>query len=251
MQVSTGMVATVNGVSHAFAPGMPKVLADVSLGIDDGEFVSIVGRSGCGKTTLLNMLAGFIEPEVGDVNICGAHPADSRDQVAYMFARDALMPWRTVQKNVEIGLEIRGDERKERRARAKELLAMVQLSGSENKYPAQLSHGMRQRAAIARTLATDPRILLMDEPFAALDTQTRLSVQHEFLSLWETHKKSVVFVTHDLAEAITLSDRILVMNAGRIIQEYPVDFDRPRDFDEVRLSRHFQELYGEIHQMLQ
>ena len=217
---------------HFQVPGGDTVLAaqHINLTVRPGEFVAVVGPSGCGKTTLLNLLAGLIRPSAGQVFRHGK-PVDgpSRD-VGYMLARSALTPWRTARRNVELGLEIRGVGRAERRARAMQLLRQLRIDRFADAYPGQLSHGMQQRVAIARTLAIDPDLWLMDEPFGALDAQTRVTVQSEFLSLWEGSPKTVIFVTHDLAEAVMLADRVVVMTArpGRIKLDTAVGVERPR-----------------------
>jgi NitT/TauT family transport system ATP-binding protein len=226
-------VIKVEGVSQRFAPpGREPMLAvdNVSLAVREGEFVAVVGPSGCGKTTVLNMVAGLVEPTEGAVTIDGAPVTGIRNDVGYMFARDGLLPWRSALDNVAFGLELRGVPAGQRRERAGELLRMVGLAGFEHHLRAELSQGMRQRAALARTLATDPRIILMDEPFGALDAQTRLLLQDEFIRIWEAHRKTVVFVTHDLVEAILLADRVLVFSGrpGRIKAEFAVDLPRPR-----------------------
>jgi NitT/TauT family transport system ATP-binding protein len=210
-------------------------LEDIDLDIPAGQFVALVGASGCGKTTLLNMMAGLIDPSGGTITVGGRRPALPNPEIGYMFARDALLPWRTAQRNVELALETRGVGRAQRAARAKEMLDLVGLKGRERQFRLQLSQGMRQRVALARTLASDPSLLLMDEPFAALDARTKLAMQMEFLAIWERHQgsdntKTVVFVTHDLQEAVLLADRVIVMlpNPGRIAEDRIIDLPRPR-----------------------
>jgi NitT/TauT family transport system ATP-binding protein len=213
-------------------PGGGTVTAaqHISLSVRHGEFVAVVGPSGCGKTTLLNMLAGLIRPSAGQVLRHGRPVDGPSKDIGYMLARSALSPWRTARRNVELGLEIRGVARAERRERAMALLGQLRIDQFADAYPGQLSHGMQQRVAIARTLAIDPDLWLMDEPFGALDAQTRVTVQSEFLSLWEGSPKTVIFVTHDLAEAVLLADRVVVMTArpGRIKLDTAVGVDRPR-----------------------
>jgi NitT/TauT family transport system ATP-binding protein len=210
-------------------------LQDIHLDIPAGQFVALVGASGCGKTTLLNMMAGLIQPSGGTITVGGRRPSLPNPDIGYMFARDALLPWRTAQRNVELPLETRRVSRSERAAKAREMLDMVGLKGRERQFRLQLSQGMRQRVALARTLASDPSLLLMDEPFAALDARTKLTMQMEFLGIWERHQgseknKTVVFVTHDLQEAVLLADRVIVMlpNPGRIAEDRIIDLPRPR-----------------------
>lgn len=221
---------------------------DVSLDIPPGQFVAIVGPSGCGKTTIMNMLAGIIRPTLGSVKRDGNEVTTTSLDVGYMLARSALYPWRTARRNVEVPLEIRGMSKSERKARALELLKLVKLDDFANKFPAQLSQGMRQRVAIARTLAVNPKLWLLDEPFSALDAQTRITVQNEFLALWENSGSTVILVTHDLAEAVLLADRVVVMTArpGRIKYDIEIDIPRPRRVDELIDNPRFQEFEAKI-----
>jgi NitT/TauT family transport system ATP-binding protein len=232
------------------SPNVITALTGIDLSIEEGQFVALVGASGCGKTTLLNMAAGLLHPTSGTVTI-GGRPARSPNlDIGYMFARDALLPWRTAQKNVELPLETRGWPRKKRADRAREMLQLVGLAGRERQFRLQLSQGMRQRVALSRTLAADPPLLLMDEPFAALDARTKLTLQAEFLAIWEEHQgsetnKTVVFVTHDLEEAALLADRVIVMlpHPGRIAKDQLIDLPRPRarDLAEVKFTEQFRE----------
>ncbi|MBU97999.1 MAG: nitrate ABC transporter ATP-binding protein [Acidimicrobiaceae bacterium] len=237
---------SLEGVSLVFGgEDSEHVLAvdTINLEIAQGEFVAIVGPSGCGKTTILNMLSGLIKPTVGSVKRHGKEVDGPSRDIGYMLARSALSPWRTARKNVELGLQIHGVPKSERREKAEELLNLLHLEGFANSFPSQLSQGMRQRVAIARTLAIDPDLWLMDEPFGALDAQTRLVVQAEFISLWEKSKEStVIFVTHDLEEAVLLADRVLVMTArpGRIKSDNIIDLPRPRVIDELRFDDEFK-----------
>lgn len=239
----------LSGVSLIFGGSRPDddpVLAthDINLAIPAGQFVAIVGPSGCGKTTILNMLAGLISPTRGTVKRHGVEVHGTSKDIGYMLARSALSPWRTARRNVELGLEIRGVSKSQRRATAMELLHKVGLQGFENSYPSQLSQGMNQRVAIARTLAIDPDLWLMDEPFGALDAQTRLTVQAEFVGLWEeAANKTVIFVTHDLEEAVLLADRVIVMTArpGRIKSDTLIDLPRPRHIDQLRFDERFKQ----------
>jgi NitT/TauT family transport system ATP-binding protein len=222
---------------------------DATLTVADGEFVSVVGPTGCGKSTLLNVAAGLLEPSSGAVNVFGSSLSGLNRVAGYMFQADALMPWRSARDNVLAGLQFNGKRIDEARARAEEWLARVGLAGFGDRYPHQLSGGMRKRVALAQMLILDPRILLMDEPFSALDVQTRQLMENELLDLWSANRKSVVFITHDLEEAISLSDRVVVLSAGpatRPIGEFRIDLPRPRDVAEIRLSPHFVELHNQI-----
>ena len=245
--------AELSEVTLRFAgnrPDDPEVTAldNVSLHVPPGEFLAIVGPSGCGKTTILNLLAGLLPATSGKVQRNGNPVRGPRRDVGYMLARAALSPWRTARRNVELGLEFRGVPRAQRREASRRLLRQVRLEDFANSYPAQLSQGMRQRVAIARTLAIDPDIWLMDEPFGALDAQTRLTVQEEFLGLWEGSGKTVIFVTHDLSEAVLLADRVEVMTArpGRIKFDIDIDLPRPRQIADLRFEPVFQEYEEQV-----
>lgn len=223
------------------------VLSGLDLDVPDGQFLAVVGRSGGGKTTVLNLVAGVVTPTEGQVTVLGSDPHAARTQLGFMMARDALLPWRSARRNVEYGLELRGMRRAERRTVSQRWLEAVHLDGAGNLWPWQLSQGMRQRVALARTWALDPDLLLMDEPFAALDAQTRISVQTEFLDLWQgTTKRTVLFVTHDLAEAIALADRVVLIGEGRILEDVTIDFERPRDLSELALDPEFQRLHTQL-----
>jgi NitT/TauT family transport system ATP-binding protein len=249
--------------SGAGAPGRSRefvALDDVTVDIAPGQFVALVGASGCGKTTMLNMLAGLVTPSEGRVSLAGAPPRLPNMDIGYMFARDALLPWRTARKNVELPLETRGWDRARRRERAGEVLSLVGLEGRESQFRLQLSQGMRQRVALARTLAPDPSILLMDEPFAALDARTKLTLQAEFLRIWEQHqgserRKTVVFVTHDLQEAVLLADRVIVMlpNPGRIAEDRVIDLPRPRAkaLGEIQFTDEFKRTTHDLFERLE
>jgi NitT/TauT family transport system ATP-binding protein len=211
-------------VNHVFPGGMQAV-KDASLSIPAGEFVSIVGPSGCGKTTLLNLLAGLLDVQEGAVSVAGAAPKAGRSDVAYMLARDCLFPWRTALENVALGGEFRGVPRETRRERAMEMLAKVGLRGFESHFPKALSHGMRQRVALARTFSLDSPVMLMDEPFGALDAQTKLLLQNSFAETISESGKTTLLITHDLGEAVLMSDRILVLSErpGTVVAELKID----------------------------
>jgi NitT/TauT family transport system ATP-binding protein len=222
-------------------------LKDVTVEVAKGEFVSIVGPSGCGKSTFLNILLGLLKPDAGEIDLNGNRITGPGQDRAMVFQEFGLLPWRTVLANVELGLELKGIEAAARRKRAAELIHMAGLSGFENHYPHELSGGMKQRVGLARALATDPDVLLMDEPFAALDAQTRDLMQAELLQVWDRTKKTVIFVTHSIEEAAYLSDRVAVMSArpGSVKQIVKIDLPRPRDY-EMRLSAEFNEVKAEI-----
>ena len=248
---------TFDRVTCAFADrgghGRYIAVRDTSFTIGAGEFVSVVGPTGCGKSTLLNVAAGLLAPSSGHVLIDGAQLTHINHRAGYMFQAEALMPWRSALANVSAGLEFRGTPVAETRKRATEWLGRVGLGGFEARYPHQLSGGMRKRVALAQTLILDPELLLMDEPFSALDIQTRQLMENELLELWAANRKSVLFITHDLEEAIALSDRVIVLSAGpetHPIGEFAIDLPRPRDVAEIRLTPHFVELHEAIWRVL-
>ena len=216
---------------------------DVSLSIAPGEFVCVLGPSGCGKSTLLGALAGHWTPSRGSIHVDGAPVAGPHPDRGLVFQQHTLFPWKKVLDNVAFGLKMQGVGRRERRERARELLGLVGLAGFEDRYPIQLSGGMQQRVEIARVLINHPRVMLMDEPFGALDAQTRLKMQELLLDVWARVNTTIIFITHDIDEALFLADRILVMSPrpGRIIDEIRLDFERPRHPD-VMTSSHFTRL---------
>ncbi len=229
--------------------GAYTAVADTSLEVAQGEFVSVVGPTGCGKSTLLNLAAGLLAPSSGAVQVLGAPLRGINRRAGYLFQSDSLMPWRNARDNVAAGPEFAGASRAAARQQAEAWLERVGLRGHGGKYPHQMSGGMRKRAQLAQTLVLDPPILLMDEPFSALDVQTRLMMENELLALWQANRKSVLFITHDLEEAISLSDRVVVLSAGpatRPIAEFPIDLPRPRDVAEIRMTPHFQALQERI-----
>ena len=224
-------------------------VAGVSLSVGAGEFVSVVGPTGCGKSTLLNVGAGLLQPSTGLVSVFGQPLLGINARAGYMFQAESLMPWRTALGNVMAGLEFRGTPHAEARALAEDWLRRVGLGAFGDRYPHQMSGGMRKRASLAQTLVLDPDIILMDEPFSALDIQTRQLMENELLDLWQRKKKAVLFITHDLDEAIALSDRVVVLSAGPAshpIGEFTVDLPRPRDVAEVRSTPQFIALHQAI-----
>lgn len=255
--VSQDVAIQVTGLTHEFSsPYEPRngpaeasyALIDIELSIPRGQFLAIVGPSGCGKTTLMNMMAGLLTPSRGNILRDGVPPISPARNVGYMFARPGLLPWRDALANVELGLEFRGVRRRESRSTAEGLLDEVGLSKFSSSLPAELSQGMRQRVALARVLALNPDYLLMDEPFGALDAQTKLVVQELFIKIWEGTGKTVVFVTHDLVEAASLADRVIVMTAspGRIKADITLPFKRPRMLEELRFDPEFQDISQQI-----
>jgi ABC-type nitrate/sulfonate/bicarbonate transport system ATPase subunit len=241
----TGIDATraairAKGVSKSFDRGSLRALDTVDLGATGGEFVSLVGPSGCGKSTLFNIMAGLLRPDTGAVFLGDREVTGTTGHAGYMLQRDLLLPWRTVLDNVLLGLDVARVSRRESEPRARELLVRFGLARFERSYPAQLSGGMRQRCAVIRTILHDAPVFLLDEPFSALDAQTRLLMQEWLLEVWETLHKTVIYVTHDIDEALFLSDRVYAMSArpGRIIDQVDVELPRPRQHD-VRTSEAF------------
>ena len=229
--------------------GAYPAIEQADLEVQAGEFVAIVGPTGCGKTTLLNLGAGLIAPSAGRLEIFGRPLAGLNRQAGYLFQAEALFPWKTAIENVAVALEVAGVPAAAADARARQWLARVGLSAFLDRYPHMLSGGQKKRVGLAQVLIRDPKILLMDEPFGPLDAQTRQIMGNLLLDLWSADKKAVLFVTHDLEEAIALSDRVVIMAAGpaaRIIGNFKIDLPRPRDIAEVKLERAFQELHREI-----
>jgi len=224
-----------------------------NLAVGEQEFVAIIGPTGCGKSTLLNAAAGLLAPASGTVVIEGGQLSGLNRRAGYLFQQDALMPWKTAEENVAIGLEIAGTPKSEARRRARDWLGRVGLSAFATRYPHMLSGGQRKRVALAQVLIRDPKIILMDEPFGPLDAQTRLIMGDLLLDLWSADRKAVMFVTHDLEEAIALADRVVVMSAGpaaRIVGDFPIALPRPRDVADIKLSAGFQEAHRLIWTML-
>ena len=233
--------------------GSYQAVERASLTVADGEFVSIVGPTGCGKSTLLNVGAGLLQPSTGSVQVFGEPLLGINRRAGYMFQAEALMPWRSALQNVIAGLQYRETDESKARQLGEEWLARVGLQGFGDRYPHQLSGGMRKRVALAQTLILDPDIILMDEPFSALDIQTRQLMENEVLELWSAKRKAVLFITHDLDEAIAMSDRVIVLSAGpgtHPIGEFVIDLPRPRDVAEIRSEPRFVELHQQIWSVL-
>jgi NitT/TauT family transport system ATP-binding protein len=249
----SGKTISLSEVRHSFEAHRPgaasvEVLRSTSTCVPSEQFVALLGPSGCGKTTVLNMVAGLIRPTTGKVTLDDREPRLGDSDVGYLLARDALLPWRTALANVALPLQVRGVGRRERERLASQVLEEVGLGNFLEAFPSQLSHGMRQRVAVARTLVVEPSTLLMDEPFSALDAQTRLGLQQKFLQLWERVRCTVMFVTHDLTEAILLADRVVVFSArpGEIRADFPVELERPRSLVDLQGSEQFHRLFRRI-----
>jgi NitT/TauT family transport system ATP-binding protein len=241
---------SIEGVRKEYQVRGKRVVAleSVDLNINEGEFVTIVGPSGCGKSTLLNLIVGLLRSTAGRIVFRGEAIDGICTQIGYVTQKDNLFPWRTLVENVEIALEVRGIDRSARRRQAEELIERVGLRGFEEHYPHELSGGMRQRANIIRTLIYDPELILMDEPFGPLDAQTRIVLQDQLLDLWSATKKTIIFITHDLFEAITLADRVVLMSSrpGRIKSIEQVNIVRPRDVFKIHESEQFRGVYQKL-----
>lgn len=244
----------VQNVTKVYGKGEDAVTAleDISLEVETGEFVSILGPSGCGKSTLLRIIDGLLKPTTGEIMINGDSVEGSGQDRGMVFQSFNLFPWRTVRENVEFGIEVGGLSKAKRRERSNEFIEMVGLGDFKDAYPNELSGGMQQRVGLARALAIDPEILLMDEPFGALDAQTREVMQTELLRIWSQHQKTSVFITHDIEEAIFLSDRVIVLTdrPGRINEIIDVPFDRPRHGHDLKAEPEFGNLREEIWDIL-
>src|ERR1700681_4619955 len=241
------------GVSYRFEKGSYPAVERADLTVADGEFLSIIGPTGCVKSTLLNLAAGLIAPSEGRIEVLGRPLLGLNPSAGYLFQADALFPWKTALENVAIGLEVAGVPPPAARTRARAWLARVGLSAFAGRYPHILSGGQKKRVALAQVLIRDPKILLMDEPFGPLDAQTRQIMGNLLLELWNADRKAVLFVTHDLEEAIALADRVVIMSAGpgaRIIGDWRVPLPRPRDISEVRMEKEFHALHREIWSVL-
>lgn len=247
--------AIVRGLSHAYQHGDQTIAAleDIDLDIPAGQFVSIVGVSGCGKTTLLDILSGLVSLQSGEVLLAGQPPKAGRRDLARMFARDALLPWRSAAANVDFALATRVQDTVERQAQVHDLLQSVGLAGFAEALPTELSQGMRQRVALARTFCLRTAFVMLDEPFGALDALTKVTLQDRLIDLWrQVSDSTVVLVTHDLAEAVALSDRVLVMSPrpGRFISDIHIDLPRPRNQKALRGAKQFHALVGRLWALL-
>lgn len=254
--MTTPTAVALEDAQVAFRLGDGRVYTAVEkahLAVAQGEFVAIVGPTGCGKSTLLNVAAGLLKPAAGSVKTFGRPLTGLNRDAGYLFQADALFPWKTALDNVAIGLEIKGTPRAGALAQAQKWLTSVGLGAFAGRYPHMLSGGQRKRVALAQVLIRDPKVLLMDEPFGPLDAQTRQVMGNLLLDLWNADRKAVLFVTHDLEEAIALADRVVIMSAGpssRIIGDWRVSLPRPRDIFEVRLDKEFHALHREIWSVL-
>ena len=245
----------LRGVTKRFltpSGGVYTALRDLTMSVGAGEFCAVVGPTGCGKSTTLALISGLEPPSEGEVDVFEKPVKGIAEGIGYMFQADAVFPWKSVLENVAAGPRYHGSSGRDAREKAREWIARVGLAGFEDRYPYQLSGGMRKRVALAQSLINGPRILLMDEPFSALDVQTRSLMENELLGLWAASSASVVFVTHDLEEAISLSDRVFVITAGpgTVKSNYKVDLPRPRNVAEIRFQPHFIEIYEEIWKFL-
>jgi NitT/TauT family transport system ATP-binding protein len=223
---------------------------DVSLEVQEGEFVSVVGPSGCGKTTILNMIAGFIPLSGGEILVGGKPVKGPGPDRGVVFQSFALFPWRTVLDNVAFGPKMRGIGRAEREQIAREYLTLAKLTDAANRYPNELSGGMQQRVGVVRALANEPDVLLMDEPFASVDAQTRMTLQEELTRIWQEKRPTVLFITHDVAEAVFLADRVIALSRGRVLEEIPVNLPRPRSWDALHEDDAFKALTGRVLQLI-
>ncbi|WP_425497213.1 ABC transporter ATP-binding protein [Luteimonas flava] len=247
MPTPSRSMVSVDNVTMSF--GDFTAVRDVNIEVADGEFVAIVGPTGCGKSTILNAVAGLLNPTKGGIRIDDTPVNGVQESVGYLFQQDALLPWKTAFQNVELGLRFRGVDAKEREQRANAWLAKVGLKGFEHRYPHQLSGGQRKRVQMAQALIVEPKVMLMDEPFSALDIHTRHLMQNELLRLWQEDRRAVILITHDLEEAIALGDRVVVLSSGpssRVVESFHVDLERPRNVAEIKLDQRFTDLYRDI-----
>ena len=234
----------------AYAGAHVTAVQDVSLEVREGEFVAIVGPSGCGKTTILNMVAGFIPASGGEILLDGRAVSGPGPDRGVVFQSFALFPWKTVLENVAFGPKMRGLRRPEREAIAREYLALAGLSHAAERYPNELSGGMQQRVGVVRALANNPDVLLMDEPFASVDAQTRMTLQEELTRIWQDRRPTVIFITHDVGEAVFLANRVVVLSKGRVLRELDIPLPRPRRWDSIVESDGFKTLSAQVLQLV-
>ena len=245
---------TINGLSKtyfdAYAASHVTAVQDVSLQVREGEFVSIVGPSGCGKTTILNMIAGFVKPTGGEILVGGRAVSGPGPDRGVVFQSFALFPWKTVLENVAFGPKMRGFKKPERERIAREYLALAGLAHAADRYPNELSGGMQQRVGVVRALANEPEVLLMDEPFASVDAQTRMTLQEELTRIWQERRPTVIFITHDVGEAVFLAERVVVLSKGRVLDELEVPLPRPRAWDVLTEDAQFKALSARVLQLV-
>ena len=234
----------------AYAGAHVDAVRDVSLEVPEGEFVSIVGPSGCGKTTILNMVAGFIAPSSGEILVGDHAVAGPGPDRGVVFQSFALFPWKTVLENVAFGPKMRGVGKPERERIAREFLSLAGLSHAAERYPNELSGGMQQRVGVARALANEPDVLLMDEPFASVDAQTRMTLQEELTRIWQERRSTVLFITHDVPEAVLLANRVVVLSKGGVLEEVDIPLPRPRRWDALVESDDFKALANQVLQLV-
>jgi NitT/TauT family transport system ATP-binding protein len=229
-----------------YAGAHVTAVRDVSLEVGESEFVAIVGPSGCGKTTILNMIAGFIPASAGEILLDGRHVSGPGPDRGVVFQSFALFPWKTVLENVAFGPKMRGAGKAEREKIAREYLALAGLAHAAERYPNELSGGMQQRVGVARALANEPDVLLMDEPFASVDAQTRMTLQEELTRIWQARRPTVIFITHDVNEAVFLANRVIVLSKGRLLAEIDVPLPRPRGWDALIEDERFKKISGQV-----
>jgi NitT/TauT family transport system ATP-binding protein len=233
-----------------YAGAHVNAVHDVSLDVEQGEFVSVVGPSGCGKTTILNMIAGFIPHSGGEILLNGKAIDGPGPDRGVVFQSFALFPWKTVLDNVGFGPKMRGIPKAERDKIAHEYLALAGLTHAANRYPNELSGGMQQRVGVVRALANNPAVLLMDEPFAAVDAQTRMTLQEELTRIWQERRPTVIFITHDVPEAVFLANRVVVLSKGRVLDQVKIDLPRPRVWDDLIENDTFKKLSAQVLHMV-
>jgi NitT/TauT family transport system ATP-binding protein len=234
----------------AYAGSHVNAVQDVSLEVPEGEFISLVGPSGCGKSTILNMIAGFIPSSSGEILLDGRIVKGPGPDRGVVFQSFALFPWKSVLDNVAFGLKMRGMRKEERDRKAREYLELVGLSHAADRYPNELSGGMQQRVGVARALANDPDVLLMDEPFASVDAQTRMTLQEELTRIWQERRPTIIFITHDVSEAVFLANRVVVLSNGRLLDQLDIPLPRPRTWGELHEDAEYKSLSGKVLQLV-